>query len=242
MSEANPRLLRIGDSEIDLDRRCLRSRGAEVRLRRKTFEVLVCLAENRDRVVSKEELFDRVWRGIAVSDDVLVGCIGEIRKALEDDARDPRRIETVYGEGYRLLADGVASPAVTGAPRARRWWAWAVGALLVAGAAAWVGWKISAKADAAPPREVGWWRFDETAGTKVEDSSGNGNSGTISGGARRVAGMLGGAIEFDGETGRLAGDHPGRGFPRGDAPRTVLCWLRSTQKPEEDTGLFHYGS
>jgi hypothetical protein len=235
-------VFRIGDLELDLNRRCLRSKGVEVRLRRKTFDVLVCLAESRGRLVSKEELFEHVWRGIAVSDDVLVGCIGEIRKALGDDARDPQWIQTVYGEGYRLLAEAGPGPVAAPPPNAKRWRIWVASAALVIAAAAWAALKITAGVDAPPKGEAGWWRFDERAGLMVGDSSGNGNAGLLSGGVRRAPGVLGGALEFDGQTGSLTGEHPGHSFPRGGAPRTVLCWLRTSQTPEEDTGLFHYGS
>ena len=53
--------------------------------------------------VSKEDLFATVWSGTAVSDDALTSCIQELRRALEDDARQPRFIETRHRRGYRFV-------------------------------------------------------------------------------------------------------------------------------------------
>ena len=61
------------------------------------------LAERAQELVTKQELFDRVWGGLAVSDDALTSCIQELRGALGDDARRPRYIETRHRRGYRLM-------------------------------------------------------------------------------------------------------------------------------------------
>jgi adenylate cyclase len=58
--------------------------------------------------VSKERLFASVWNGLAVSDDALTSCVQELRKALEDDSRQPRFIETRHRRGYRFVASLVA--------------------------------------------------------------------------------------------------------------------------------------
>jgi Tol biopolymer transport system component/DNA-binding winged helix-turn-helix (wHTH) protein len=70
----------------------------------KVMQVLVCLAENADEVISRETLIDRVWEGAFVSDDVLTRCIGELRKVFHDDPAAPRIIETIRKGGYRLIA------------------------------------------------------------------------------------------------------------------------------------------
>jgi adenylate cyclase len=76
--------------------------GGEVRLTRKAALVLGALLERPGEPVSKQELFDNVWRGTVVSDDALVTCIQELRKALGDDARQV--IETRHRLGYRFAA------------------------------------------------------------------------------------------------------------------------------------------
>jgi len=74
-----------------------------VDLRPKTFEVLLYLVQNAQRLVTKRELLDSVWAGASVSDELLRGYIRELREALGDDAKKPRYIETVPTRGYRFL-------------------------------------------------------------------------------------------------------------------------------------------
>ena len=71
-------------------------------LRPKTFAILKYLAENPERLVSKDEIFASVWPNLAVTDDTLVQSISELRRALGDDG--PRLIKTVPRRGYRLEA------------------------------------------------------------------------------------------------------------------------------------------
>jgi len=98
--------------------------------------VLRYLFENADRLVTKDELMQAVWPGIAVTDDSLVQCIHAIRRALHDE--DHVLLKTVPKRGYRLdLAEQPATPA----PRrvARRWplAAGLAAALAVAAGIAW---------------------------------------------------------------------------------------------------------
>ncbi len=67
------------------------------------MEVLVCLAQHEGSVVSKEELIGEVWSDTFVGDDVLIRCVSGLRRALEDDPKSPRVIETIPKRGYRLL-------------------------------------------------------------------------------------------------------------------------------------------
>ncbi len=89
--------------------------GAEVKLTRKAAMVLGALLERPGAPVSKQELFANVWRGTVVSDDALVTCIQELRKALGDDSKQPLYIETRHRLGYRF-----AAPVETPAPVAPR--------------------------------------------------------------------------------------------------------------------------
>jgi len=79
-------------------------KGAEVRLTRKAALVLGALLERPGTPVSKQELFASVWRGTVVSDDALVTCIQELRRALGDDSKQPVYIETRHRMGYRFSA------------------------------------------------------------------------------------------------------------------------------------------
>jgi TolB-like protein/DNA-binding winged helix-turn-helix (wHTH) protein/Flp pilus assembly protein TadD len=88
---------RFGEFTLDPARAGLFRGNDELRLRRRTFEVLTYLVRNSGRLVPKQELFEAVWGDVAVTDDSLVQCLVEIRKAL-GDAHD--RVKTVRGRGY----------------------------------------------------------------------------------------------------------------------------------------------
>ena len=77
--------------------------GNELKLPNREFELLRFLAENPNIVFSKEELFEKIWGYDYVSDAATVSVhINRLREKIEDDARKPKIIETVWGAGYRL--------------------------------------------------------------------------------------------------------------------------------------------
>ena len=83
---------------LDLTRGCLFRGTLELKLRPQSFEVLKYLTENPGRLISKDELIASVWNGMAVTDDSLVQCLKDIRRALGDDTQ--RIIKTVPRRGY----------------------------------------------------------------------------------------------------------------------------------------------
>jgi DNA-binding winged helix-turn-helix (wHTH) protein/TolB-like protein len=76
-----------------------------VHLEPRVMDLLVHLAGQPGRVVSKEELLEAVWEGAVVEEGALSQSIHVIRRALGDDAREPRFIQTVPKRGYRLVAE-----------------------------------------------------------------------------------------------------------------------------------------
>ena len=70
----------------------------------RVMSVLVCLARTPGKIKSVDELLDEVWAGQAHGDQAVYQAIGDLRKALHDDARAPRYIETIPKRGYRLIA------------------------------------------------------------------------------------------------------------------------------------------
>src|SRR5215213_9387886 len=88
----------FGEFTLDLTRGALFRGDEELKLRRKSFEVLKYLTENQGRLVSKDELIDFVWQGMAVTDDSLVQCLKDIRTVLDD--RSHAYIKTVPRRGY----------------------------------------------------------------------------------------------------------------------------------------------
>lgn len=87
--------------------------GVPVSLEPKALRLLLYLIQNRGRLVRKQELLDAIWLDAAVSESALTRSVGLLRKALEDDSREPRFIETVPTAGYRFIAqvDISAEPA-----------------------------------------------------------------------------------------------------------------------------------
>lgn len=89
---------------LDPDNECVWKGSEQRRLKHKSFAVLSYLVRHAGKLVSKEALFEAVWRETHVGDAVLKVCIGEIRKVLDDSRAEPRYIETAHGRGYRFIA------------------------------------------------------------------------------------------------------------------------------------------
>ncbi len=105
MNSLDKPIYRCDQVEVDTSLACLKRAGQEQYLRPKTFQVLLYLLERHERLVTKEELLENVWKDTAVTDDALVQLIVEIRKALGDDSRRPRLIKTIPKVGYRFIGE-----------------------------------------------------------------------------------------------------------------------------------------
>ena len=110
----------FGRFVLDVAARELRAGGARISLGARAFDVLVVLVENRDRLVTKDELFERVWPGLVVEENNLQVQISALRKALGQQS-----IATIPGRGYRFSVSLHGEPP---AKEKRRSW------LVVAGA------------------------------------------------------------------------------------------------------------
>lgn len=100
---ANPQLLRAGALRLDVRDERAWLAGEPLRLGGKAFALLHRLMRTPQVLVTKDELFESAWPGLAVSESVLTTAVKEIRQALGDDARRPVFVETVHGRGYRFL-------------------------------------------------------------------------------------------------------------------------------------------
>src|SRR4051794_20336378 len=127
--------LSFGNYGIDVERRELRRGESPVHVEPQVFDLLVHLVQNRDRVVSKDDLIASVWGGRIVSESTLTSRINAARRAIGDSGEDQRLIRTVARRGLRFVAAvrTEAAAAADGVDPAR----------------------VSAQADAAdtPPRE-----------------------------------------------------------------------------------------
>ncbi|HEX6464706.1 MAG TPA: winged helix-turn-helix domain-containing protein, partial [Vicinamibacterales bacterium] len=83
----------------------LQLEGRRIPLLGTASELLRVLIEERHRVVSKDELLRRIWRGAAVEEGNLSTYIAKLRTALDDDPQAPRFIRTHHGRGYRFIAE-----------------------------------------------------------------------------------------------------------------------------------------
>ncbi|MEM7059588.1 MAG: winged helix-turn-helix domain-containing protein [Pseudomonadota bacterium] len=96
---------RFADIEVDWQTTEVVRAGTSVKLKPKAFQLLEFLFENRDRVVSKDELFDVLWQGRIVSDGALTTAVNDLRRALGDTGKSHQVIRTFYGQGLRFVAE-----------------------------------------------------------------------------------------------------------------------------------------
>lgn len=96
---------RFTDFLLDTDRFQLTRSGAPVHLEPQAMELLVMLVTAGDRVLSRNEIHQRVWKGRVVSDAALSSRIRTLRQALGDDGRNQNLIQTVSKKGFRFVAD-----------------------------------------------------------------------------------------------------------------------------------------
>jgi pimeloyl-ACP methyl ester carboxylesterase/DNA-binding winged helix-turn-helix (wHTH) protein len=97
-------LFLFNDYALDTDRRELRSRGALIDVEPQVFDLLVHLIEQRDHVVSKDDLIASVWKGRIVSDSTLDSRVNAARKAVGDSGEKQDTIRTIARKGLRFVA------------------------------------------------------------------------------------------------------------------------------------------
>jgi TolB-like protein/cytochrome c-type biogenesis protein CcmH/NrfG len=103
------------DHLLDTDRRELSREQVPVAVEPQVFDLVVHLMENRDRVVSKDELIDKIWHGRSVSESTLTSRINAARKAVGDNGASQALIRTIARKGFRFVGDvqtqlGAAAP------------------------------------------------------------------------------------------------------------------------------------
>lgn len=96
------RMLTMGGVEIDLDAHKVFVEGNPVKFKEMEFKLLVYLAQNKNRVISKEELLEQVWPDPYVGEGTLTVHIRHLREKIEKDPNHPQMIQTVWGTGYRV--------------------------------------------------------------------------------------------------------------------------------------------
>ena len=98
-------LFSFKDFALDGERRELRARGTIVPIEPQVFDLLVYLIQNRDRVVSKDDLIASVWAGRIVSDSTLDSRINAVRRAIGDSGEQQALIRTIPRKGIRFVGE-----------------------------------------------------------------------------------------------------------------------------------------
>jgi TolB-like protein len=97
-------LYRFESFELDTARVELRENGEARPVERQVFALLALLVENRERLVSKDEILEKVWDGRIVSEAAVSSRVKSARQALGDDGKSQRFIRTVHRQGFRFVA------------------------------------------------------------------------------------------------------------------------------------------
>lgn len=101
----NTKTLSFGKFKIDLVRERLMDNHDEIKLTSMEYNLLVYLVQNKNRTISKEELFQNVWGDVITGDGTLNVHIRRLREKIEENPNEPRYIQTVWGKGYLFEAD-----------------------------------------------------------------------------------------------------------------------------------------
>jgi TolB-like protein/DNA-binding winged helix-turn-helix (wHTH) protein len=177
LTEACIPALTVNGVTVDFDAGWLQdASGTEIELRPQSFAVLRRLAQNPGAVVTKDALVEAVWPNVAVTDDSLVQCIGDVRRALRDDAKVV--LKTVPRRGYRLDLPGVPAAA------RKRPTATLVAPLAVLIVLALVYWRQASQVSATELPSVAVLPFDDMSPEAELDDLGAGV-------AEEIIGMLG---------------------------------------------------
>ena len=95
----------FSDHVLDVGLRELTRAGENVAVEPQVFDLLIYLVENRDRVVSKDDLIETIWDGRIVSESTLTSRINAARKAVGDSGKDQAVIRTIARKGFRFVGD-----------------------------------------------------------------------------------------------------------------------------------------
>lgn len=125
MSGFRPRIFHFESFELDGEQFELRRDGIRVHVEPQVLSLLLLLAENHARMVSKDEVIEKIWDGRIVSESAVAARVKSARKAIGDDGKDQRLIRTIHGKGFRFVGKltenddtGLVRPASIPAPGA----------------------------------------------------------------------------------------------------------------------------
>lgn len=103
------RYLHFNDISIDTHNQLLTRNNETINLAPKVYDLLLYFCKNHNRVISKDELMEQVWTGTLVTENAISRTLVKVRKALDDDPKNPNFIITVPKKGYRMLVQFTSS-------------------------------------------------------------------------------------------------------------------------------------
>lgn len=176
----------IGDWTFDPDANELRRGDDRRRLEHRAVRTLELLCSRPGQVVTSDEIVAHVWNGRAISANSVPVVISDLRQALEDDARNPRYIETVAKRGYRFLAEPPADPPPD--PRQYRLHPVLIASVVLALAlAAALAWALLGRADNAPVLVIE--RVQNATGDPAYQPLANASSAVLMAEAEQLSGV-----------------------------------------------------
>lgn len=98
-------IYQTGNLTVDTSLYRLSRDDEQVDVEPQVFDLLVYLIENRNRVITRDELFDTLWKGRVVSDSALNARLKAVRKAVRDSGDQQSVIKTIHGRGYQFIAE-----------------------------------------------------------------------------------------------------------------------------------------
>lgn len=111
-------IYRFEGFQLDIDKVELRSAAGPIALQPQVFDLLLLLVENHDRLVSREEIVEKIWQGRAISETAISSRVKALRQALGDDGDQQRVIRTIHGRGFRCVGDVTVTASTTVGPAA----------------------------------------------------------------------------------------------------------------------------
>ena len=121
----------VGDLVIDVASASVTRGGRELDVAGLSFDLLVALARRAPDVLGVEDLVASVWKGDVVSDETVVQRVALLRRALDDDAREPIYVRSIRGRGYRIVPEVLSRRAATTSLGRRLWLSLAAAAAVV---------------------------------------------------------------------------------------------------------------
>ena len=95
-------IVRFGDVTVDLRSGMVKGKNGEERLKAMEYKILSYLLQNKNRIISKDEFFEKIWETEFVGDVTLNVHIRHLREKLEENPKEPKFIKTVWGVGFIL--------------------------------------------------------------------------------------------------------------------------------------------